>query len=246
MRWTEPPGSRTSTRAALAERGEQCSLLALTQLDLPDPDSSAPASRYARRSSSKLAGNVVICEIEKRGVNGRRALADGCPPAWARRSEELLRPTSPSRHRAPARGCSRRYAKPVDGGRMSRARREGPPEEVLVESERPAVGIAVKEVDVRPLQVGRRENHTRLDRALQVRDLACEPGNDPVGVAFPKLLGPRPAGVELACRVTARATEAPGAGSTATPRLRARDGPSSAAGRRRSSPRRRAFLGRPR
>ena len=45
------------------------------------------------------------------------------------------------------------------------------PEEVLVERQRAAVGVAVHQVDVRRLQVGGRERRAREDRRLEVRDV---------------------------------------------------------------------------
>src|SRR6185437_3150548 len=83
---------------------------------------------------------------------------------------------------------------------------ERPPQEVLVERERAAVRVAVVEVDVRSLEIRRRQADTPEDRRLEVRDVARETRLDAIGVALAQLLRPRSVAarddvVELAGRV---------------------------------------------
>src|SRR5215203_6249722 len=79
---------------------------------------------------------------------------------------------------------------PRDRRPVARLRAERPPEEVLVEGEGAAVGVALAEVDVRCLQIGGRERGAGEDRRLQVRDVAGEARLDPLGVALAELLCP--------------------------------------------------------
>src|SRR2546423_15363913 len=86
----------------------------------------------------------------------------------------------------------------VDGRAVTRLLREGSPEEVLVECERPGVRIAPLEVDVRGLKVCRRQNDPFQHGRLQVRDVPRESLLDAVCVALAQRFGPRPvAAVEV-------------------------------------------------
>src|SRR5437762_203521 len=62
-----------------------------------------------------------------------------------------------------------------------------PPDEVLVERARARVDVAARHVQVRTLDVGRREHDAPQDRRLEVRDLTREAGLDPVGVRLAQL-----------------------------------------------------------
>src|SRR5215210_8470018 len=73
---------------------------------------------------------------------------------------------------------------------MTGLRAERPPEEVLVQRERAPVRVASDEVHVGRLEVCRGECRPSEDRGLEVRDMSCEPGLDPVGVALPQILRP--------------------------------------------------------
>src|SRR3954451_782966 len=86
----------------------------------------------------------------------------------------------------------------VDRCAMSRLRRKRPPEEVLVERERPAVRIAVCEVRIRRLEIGRGEDDPRADRALELRDVRRDPRLDAIRVPLAQLRRPPSvAGVDL-------------------------------------------------
>src|SRR5207253_185875 len=90
----------------------------------------------------------------------------------------------------------------VDGRRVARVGGQRAPEQVLVECQRAGVRIAVVEVDVRRLQVGRREGDPLADRALEVRHVPRDASLDAVGVTLAQALRPRAvADVELARRV---------------------------------------------
>ena len=79
------------------------------------------------------------------------------------------------------------------------ARRERPPEQVLVERQRAGVRVAVVQIHVGGLQVGGRERDPLANRRLQVRHMVRDPSLDPVGVALAELLRPAAvAGIELA------------------------------------------------
>jgi hypothetical protein len=78
----------------------------------------------------------------------------------------------------------------LDRGGVAGAAAERPPEEVLVERERAAVGIAVAEVDVRALQVVGTQRDALQDRRLEVRDVPRQTRLDPVGVPLPQLVRP--------------------------------------------------------
>src|SRR4051794_4034452 len=66
---------------------------------------------------------------------------------------------------------------------------ERPPEEVLVERERAGVRIALLEVDVRGVQVGRGQNDAFQQRRLEVRNMAGKAPLDAVRVALAERLG---------------------------------------------------------
>src|SRR5438477_8512908 len=86
----------------------------------------------------------------------------------------------------------------ADRRAMARLLRERPPEEVLVECERAGVRIAALEVDVRPLQIRRRQYNPFEHCRLEVHNVPREPGLDPVRVVLAQRFRPRAAtGVEL-------------------------------------------------
>src|SRR5438034_7206498 len=78
----------------------------------------------------------------------------------------------------------------VDRRAVTGARGERPPEEVLVERERARVRVAVMQVDVRRVEVGRAQHDALADCGLEVRHMLRDPGLDPVGVALAERLGP--------------------------------------------------------
>src|SRR5207248_1757890 len=99
----------------------------------------------------------------------------------------------------PRPGARTDVPEPLDRRRVAGAARERAPEEVLIERERTAVRIAVHEVDVHPLEVGRGENDAVQQARLEVRDVPREPCLDAVGVALLETVRPDAlADVELA------------------------------------------------
>ena len=78
----------------------------------------------------------------------------------------------------------------VHGCAMPWRLREGAEEEVLVERARAAVDVAADQVDVQPGDVGRREDDALQCRALEVLDVAAEPGGDAISVGLAQLLRP--------------------------------------------------------
>src|SRR5437588_12685667 len=79
---------------------------------------------------------------------------------------------------------------PANGRPVSGLRGERPPEKVLVERKRAAVGIAVLEIRVRSLQVCRREHDAFADRGLEIREVPGDSSLDSVRIALPEVLGP--------------------------------------------------------
>ena len=126
---------------------------------------SGPAARQGHERERPLAGSAVA-----RGASARRS------------SRSRRRRPGPGQVLAPI--CHSRSTGVACPGLLP----ERPPEEVLVERERAAVGIAVPEVDVRPLQVVRAERDPLQDRRLEVGDVAREPCLDPVRVALTQLV----------------------------------------------------------
>src|SRR6266705_2528534 len=109
------------------------------------------------------------------------------------RTEQLLR-NDRSRTGTESRAGPRARAdvkEVADWRVVTRLRREGTPEEVLVERKRAAVGIAPLEVTVGGLQIRRTERDSPEDRAREVRGVARDPGLDPVGVALAEFIRPR-------------------------------------------------------
>src|SRR5438034_2694397 len=96
---------------------------------------------------------------------------------------------------------------PPNRSRMPGARGERPPEQVLVEGERAGVRVAVVQVDVRGLQVGRRQDDALPGRRLEVRDVRGDPRLDLFGVALAQLLRP---GAVLRLQLAGRALDVPG------------------------------------
>src|SRR5690349_9472772 len=116
----------------------------------------------------------------------------------------MLRDERPraSAEAGPGMGAGADLPQSLDRSRVPGARWEGPPEQVLVEGDRAGIRVAVMEVDVCGLQVGRREHNAPEDRRLEVRRVRGDPCLDPVRVALAQLLGPPPMlRVELAGRV---------------------------------------------
>src|SRR5262249_10226412 len=75
--------------------------------------------------------------------------------------------------------------------------RERTPEEVLIERERAPIGVTVAQVDVQPLEIGRRDYDALEQRRLEIEDAPREPRLDAIGVALLQRVGPRAvAGVE--------------------------------------------------
>jgi len=79
----------------------------------------------------------------------------------------------------------------VDGGAVSRCLCEWAEQEVLVERARAAVDVAADEVDVQLSDVRGGQDDALQGRALEVLDVAAEPGSDPVGIHLAQFLGPR-------------------------------------------------------
>src|SRR4051794_29464321 len=166
----------------------------LSSLISQTPIPSTPASVYARTPSAKLADSVLTCEIENRGtldtcvrmvsfggfrskelrpMAGERASARN-GPLRERRLEQLPcddRPRAGAETRARP-GARPDLPQPLDRRRVAGTAPERPPEKVLVECERAAVGVAVPEIDVGPLQVVRAERDPLQDRRLEVGDVS--------------------------------------------------------------------------
>ena len=230
-------GTAAAAPSPLArKRSSESSPSFISQIPIP----SAPAARYASRSSANDWPTVVICEIE--------SLTATCSsPA----QQAASRRACPSPRRAPARdACSRRCARagrpasrdpgsPGAGARGSSGRARASPS-----TGRPGARLTFA------AWRSAGESATRLqDRRLEVRHVPRDPRLDAVGVALAQLLRPRAVagGRARRRRRPSRARAAPAAGSRGARRRRARaTGRSSAAGRRRPSPRPAAGRARPR
>ena len=204
----------------------------------------------------ELFGDFYSHELGGRGIfepaSGRRdplQLPDRL--LGERRLEQLVRDEGARARAEPGPGMRRGadVVQPLDGRRVAGLLGERAPEEVLVERERARVRIAAREVDVRRLEVGRREHDALEDRRLEVRRVAREPLDDAVRVALAQRLRPR---------AVARVEHAGGVALHVPGQLLELDpddplavgGPAlvhrASAGRRRSSPRPAAALARPR
>src|SRR5205823_12868961 len=106
--------------------------------------------------------------------------------------EELLRDDRPraGTEARPGPGARADVEDAVHRRPVSGLRRERPPEEVLVERERAAVGVAALEIAVGRLQVRGRENDPLQDPALQVAHVPRDPRLNAVGVALAQFLSP--------------------------------------------------------
>src|SRR4029079_7880004 len=108
------------------------------------------------------------------------------PPQVAR--DERARASAEPRPRPGARPD---VVERVHRGAVSGLPRERPPEEILVECERPRVRVSALEVDVRGLQIGRRQDDALADRRLEIRDVLRNAVLYAVRVPLTQGLGPR-------------------------------------------------------
>src|SRR5262249_9567621 len=79
----------------------------------------------------------------------------------------------------------------ADEGPVIAAPWEWSPQMKLAERAGSRIGIAADEVDVVPLEVGRRQHCRPHRRSLEVEDVATEPPQHPPGVCLCQLGGPR-------------------------------------------------------
>src|SRR5205823_2820940 len=188
-------GSRVERRDALTgARGDERGLA-----DRPS------CTREARRRGDpgRLLGEpqvrdrgAALRDARTRAGPARLALDESAGPRdrtlRERRLEELARDDRSGAGAEPRAGPGARadLPEPLDRRGVAGAASEGSPEEVLVERERAAVGVAVPQVDVRPLQVVRAERDSLQDRGLEVGDVTRESCLDPVGVPLPELVRP--------------------------------------------------------
>jgi hypothetical protein len=105
----------------------------------------------------------------------QRFISAGSRSCWATSA-----PEPPPR---PGPGC-------VDA--VDRRAMRGTPEEALIELQRSAVGIAVHEVDVGLLQIGRGQRRAPDDLLVEVRDVPLEARLDAIRVTLTQRLRPAP------------------------------------------------------
>ena len=195
-------GTQFVTRRPLdrsAARSVSSSPSFISQIPIP----SKPAAAYARTSSSNDAPTVEI-SLSERITAGRAA-------SRARRTSgrlrQLLRNEIAGAGAEAGAGvrAGADVPEPLDRRRVSRRRGRGAEEQVLVERARPRVDVAADPVRVRCLHVRRRHDDAGDSRAVQVRDVAADPLDDPVGVRLAQLLRPGAvADVDLSGRVALR------------------------------------------
>src|SRR5687768_2563352 len=92
-------------------------------------------------------------------------------PRGQRGLQELLGDERARARAEPRTGVRARpnVVEPCNRRLVSRLRGKRAPEEVLVEGERARVRVAVSEVDVRGLEIGRRQDDSCTNRRLEVR-----------------------------------------------------------------------------
>src|SRR5205823_1981733 len=136
----------------------------ISQMPIP----STPAAVYARTSAVNVDARVVICEIEKRGrMQAILCLSGPQEPAEPRGEplrrgglQERLRDHCPgARAETGARPRARAdVEEAVDRGSVSRLPGKRAPEEILIERQRARIRVALLEIGVRCLEIGRREH----------------------------------------------------------------------------------------